>query len=186
MAEETPASVYIAFLLYVLASIAIILLAVIKGKMTRKISERTAFVFLGLATAIAALPVLFIIVYTIINGADAINWSFLTQSPSQAGKAGGILPAIVGTFCLMLGTLVLALPIGVMAGIYLTEYAKQGPIVRIIRIGLVDDDLIALINGAATLDELTKLFKRLTKEQRMTHIDQFTARKKELTGPEAA
>jgi len=50
----------------------------------------------------------------------------------------------------------------------------------------VDDDLIALINGAATLDELTKLFKQLTKEQRMAHIDYFTARKKELTPPEAA
>jgi hypothetical protein len=50
----------------------------------------------------------------------------------------------------------------------------------------VDPDLVALIAGAASLDELTKLFKRLTKEQRMTHIDAFTARKKELTGPEAA
>lgn len=50
----------------------------------------------------------------------------------------------------------------------------------------VDPDLVALINGAVSVDELTKLFKRLTKEQRMTHIDQFTARKKELTGPEAA
>jgi len=50
----------------------------------------------------------------------------------------------------------------------------------------VDPDLVALINGAVSVEELTKLFKRLTKEQRMTHIDQFTARKKELTGPEAA
>ena len=50
----------------------------------------------------------------------------------------------------------------------------------------VDDDLVALINGAATLDELTKLFKRLTKEQRMAHIDYFTARKKELTPPPEA
>lgn len=51
----------------------------------------------------------------------------------------------------------------------------------------VDADLIALISGATTLDELTKLFKRLTKEQRMAHIDYFTARKKELsTPPEAA
>jgi hypothetical protein len=50
----------------------------------------------------------------------------------------------------------------------------------------VDDDLINLINGAATLDELTKLFKRLTKEQRMAHIDYFTARKKELTPPPEA
>ncbi|NCU72206.1 MAG: DUF1071 domain-containing protein [Candidatus Fonsibacter lacus] len=50
----------------------------------------------------------------------------------------------------------------------------------------VDPDLINLIAGANSLDELTKLFKRLTKEQRMTHIDAFTARKKELTTPPEA
>ncbi len=136
--EQTPVAVYIAFLIYALASIVVILLAVIKAKMTRKISERTAFVFLGLATALAALPVLFIIVYTIINGASAISWSFLTQSPSQAGKAGGILPAIIGTFYLMLGTLIFALPIGVMAGIYLTEYARDNWLTRLINIAIMN------------------------------------------------
>ena len=50
----------------------------------------------------------------------------------------------------------------------------------------VDPDLVALIAAAASLDDLNKLFKRLDKAQRMTHIDAFTARKKELTGPEAA
>jgi hypothetical protein len=50
----------------------------------------------------------------------------------------------------------------------------------------VDPDLVNLINSAASLDELTKLFKRLSKEQRMTHIDHFTARKKELNPPPEA
>ena len=50
----------------------------------------------------------------------------------------------------------------------------------------VDADLVALIGGATTLDDLTKLFKRLTKEQRMAHIDYFTARKKELAPPPEA
>jgi hypothetical protein len=50
----------------------------------------------------------------------------------------------------------------------------------------VDPDLVALINSAASVDDLNKLFKKLDKSQRMTHIDAFTARKKELTGPEAA
>jgi phosphate transport system permease protein len=131
-------TIQIAFLIYVLASIAIIILAVIKAKMTRKISERTAFFFLGLATTLAALPALFIIIYTIINGAGAISWSFLIQAPSQAGKAGGILPAIIGTFYLMLGTLVFALPIGVMAGIYLTEYAKDNWITRLINMAIMN------------------------------------------------
>jgi phosphate transport system permease protein len=138
MNEGTSVSVYIAFIIYALASIAIIVLALIKAKMTRKISERTAFVFLGLATGLAVLPALFIIVYTIVNGAGAISWSFLTQSPSNAGKAGGILPAIIGTFYLMLGTLVFALPIGVMAGIYLTEYARENWLTRLINMAIMN------------------------------------------------
>jgi phosphate transport system permease protein len=105
---------------------------------SRQISQRAAFVLLGIATAIAVLPVLFIVVYTVVNGADAISWTFLTQDPSQAGKAGGILPAIVGTFCLMLGTLFFALPIGVMAGIYLTEYARQNWLTRFINMAIVN------------------------------------------------
>jgi phosphate transport system permease protein len=131
-------SVSIAFLIYAVASIAVVVLAVIKAKMTRRISERTAFIFLGLATALAALPVLFIIVYTIINGAGAINWTFLTQPPAQAGKAGGILPVIIGTFCLMLGTLFFALPIGVMASIYLTEYARDNWLTRLINMAILN------------------------------------------------
>jgi hypothetical protein len=61
--------------------------------------------------------------------------------------------------------------------------AAQG---RTVKAPQVDPDLVSLINNAASVDELNKLFKRLDKAQRMTHIDAFTARKKELTGPEAA
>jgi phosphate transport system permease protein len=105
---------------------------------SRQLSQRTAFTFLAIATAISVLPVLFIIIYTIINGIGAINWQFLTQFPSQAGKAGGILPAIIGTFYLMLGTLVFALPVGVLAGIYLTEYAKDNWLTRLINMAIVN------------------------------------------------
>jgi phosphate transport system permease protein len=105
---------------------------------SRQLSQRTAFVFLAIATAIAILPVLFIIIYTIINGIEAINWQFLTQFPSKAGKAGGILPAIVGTFYLMIGTLIFALPVGVLAGIYLTEYAKDNWLTRLINMAIIN------------------------------------------------
>ena len=105
---------------------------------SRRISQRTALVFLGMATAIAVVPILFIIIYTIINGAGAISWGFLTQFPSQAGKAGGILPAIVGTFYLMLGTLLFALPVGIFAGVYLTEYARDTWLTRVINMTIVN------------------------------------------------
>ena len=104
----------------------------------RQLSQRTAFTFLIVATIIVVLPVLAIVIQIIVNGADAISLEFLTESPSQAGKTGGILPAIVGTFYLMLGTIVVALPLGVMAGIYLTEYARDNWFTRVINLAIVN------------------------------------------------
>jgi phosphate transport system permease protein len=105
---------------------------------SRKITQRTAFIFLALATVITVTPVLFIIIYTIVRGGGALSWDFIVQFPSMAGKAGGILPAIVGTFYLMIGTLVFALPIGVLAGIYLTEYARDNWLTRLINLAIVN------------------------------------------------
>lgn len=105
---------------------------------TRQLSQRAAFSLIIMATIIVVIPVLFIILQIIINGAGAITWDFLTQAPSQAGKAGGILPAIVGTFYLMLGTIVFALSLGVMAGIYLAEYAKENWLTRSINLAIVN------------------------------------------------
>ena len=104
----------------------------------RELTQRTAFGLLVLATAIAAIPVLFIIIYIIVNGVGAISWEFLTQSPSQAGKAGGIFPAIVGTLYLMLGALIFSLPVGVFAGIYLTEYARDNWLTRLINMAILN------------------------------------------------
>jgi phosphate transport system permease protein len=105
---------------------------------SRQLSQRTAFGLLILATAIVVVPVLFIIIYIIVNGASAISWDFLTQPPSQAGKAGGIFPAIIGTFYLMLGTIIFALPVGVLAGIYLTEYARENWLTRLINVAILN------------------------------------------------
>ncbi len=80
---------------------------------------------------------LFGVMYFIISrGAGVINWEFLTQMPRDAMTAGGIFPAIVGTFYLVVVAVVFALPLGVMAAIYLVEYARQGSIVQIIRTGV--------------------------------------------------
>jgi phosphate transport system permease protein len=105
---------------------------------SRQTSQRSAFGLLIVATAIVVIPVITIIVLMIINGSSAISWEFLTQAPSEAGKAGGIFPAIVGTFYLMLGTIIFALPVGVMAGIYLTEYARDNWLTRIINLAIVN------------------------------------------------
>ncbi len=105
---------------------------------SRQTSQRSAFGLLIVATAIVVIPVISIIVLMIINGSGAISWEFLTQAPSQAGKAGGIFPAIVGTFYLMLGTIIFALPVGVMAGIYLTEYARDNWLTKIVNLAIIN------------------------------------------------
>jgi len=104
----------------------------------RQLSQRTAFSLLIVATIIVVLPVLAIVIQIIVSGAGAISLEFLTEAPSQAGKAGGILPAIVGTFYLMLGTIIVALPLGVMTGIYLTEYARDNWFTRAINLAIVN------------------------------------------------
>ena len=109
-----------------------------KTILSRQFSQRTAFGLLILATTIVVVPVLFIIFYIIVNGAGAISWEFLTQPPSQVGKAGGIFPAIIGTFYLILGALLFSLPIGVLAGIYLTEYARDNWLTRLINMAILN------------------------------------------------
>jgi phosphate transport system permease protein len=105
---------------------------------SRQFSQRTAFGLLGLATIVVIVAVSFIIIYIITNGAGAVDWAFLTQSPTEAGKAGGIFPALVGTFLLMLGTVLFSLPIGISAGIYLAEYAKDNRLTRIINMAILN------------------------------------------------
>lgn len=106
--------------------------------LSRQLSQRTAFGLLILATIIVVVPILFIILYTVINGVGTIDWGFLTQPPSQAGRAGGIFPVIIGTFYLMLGTLVFSLPVGVLAGIYLSEYARDNWLTRLINMAILN------------------------------------------------
>jgi phosphate transport system permease protein len=104
----------------------------------RQISQRMAFSLLITATAVVVIPVIVIIIVIILNGSGAITWDFLTQPPMQAGKAGGILPAILGTFYLMLGTIIVALPLGVLAGVYLSEYAGNNWLTRTVNMAIVN------------------------------------------------
>jgi phosphate transport system permease protein len=108
------------------------------GMASRQMSQQVAFGLLVAATAIVVVPVIVIILQIVINGGGAISWDFLTQPPAQAGKAGGIFPAILGTFYLMLGTIIVALPIGVLAGVYLSEYASDNWFTRTVNMAIVN------------------------------------------------
>jgi len=74
--------------------------------------------------------------YIVLNGLGVISRDFLTLPPTDSMTRGGIMPAILGTVYLTLGAMVIALPLGILSAIYLTEYAKQGRLVRVIRVGV--------------------------------------------------
>jgi phosphate transport system permease protein len=99
-------------------------------KTTQKIAF-TTFKLLGIAVVAILFWILGFIIY---NGAGAISWDFLTSAPTEGMTAGGIFPAIVGTLCLMAGSMIFAFPLGVMSAIYMNEYAGNGWIVKFIRI----------------------------------------------------
>jgi phosphate transport system permease protein len=80
-----------------------------------------------------ALLLFFILGFILVKGIGVINWGFLTEAPTDGMTKGGIWPAIVGTFYLMIGSALFSFPIGVMSGIYMNEYAPQGKLVAFIR-----------------------------------------------------
>ncbi|MDO8804295.1 MAG: phosphate ABC transporter permease PstA [Elusimicrobiota bacterium] len=77
-----------------------------------------------------------IIFFIAARGLSSINWAFLTQAPRDSMTAGGVAPAIVGTFYLTMGAIIFALPLGVACAIYLTEYSPKGWIVNLLRISI--------------------------------------------------
>jgi phosphate transport system permease protein len=84
------------------------------------------------------LPVTFVLGYIIFNGIPAITWEFLTEVPQNGMRDGGIFPAIVGTIYLTLGTIIVAVPFGILTGIFLVEYSKDNWVRRTINLTIVN------------------------------------------------
>lgn len=91
-----------------------------------------------LMTLVAVIPVFLIIGYIVYTGIPAISWSFLSEMPTDGMRAGGIFPAIVGTLWLTLGTIIVAVPFGILTGVYLVEYAKDSMLTRIINLTIIN------------------------------------------------
>lgn len=101
-------------------------------------TQNAGFALLTLLSIITVIPIIGLIVYIIVLGAPAISWEFLTAMPRDGMRAGGIYPAIVGTFLLTLGTAVFAVPPGIAAAIYISEYAPDNRWTRLIRVTIVN------------------------------------------------
>jgi phosphate transport system permease protein len=107
-------------------------------RVPRQVVQRLGFALLALAAAGVVVPILFIVSYIFYQGIGAISLEFLTEMPRQGMREGGILPAIVGTVLLTLGTGIVAVPVGVGAGIYLAEYARDTALTRAIRLAIIN------------------------------------------------
>ena len=104
----------------------------------RALRQRLGFVLLAVASLVVVAPILFVVVTIVVRGVGAIDWEFLSAMPRAGMKEGGILPAIVGTLLLTLGTALAAVPIGVGGAIYLSEYARDNTLTRSIRLAIVN------------------------------------------------
>lgn len=105
-------------------------------KARRKIVQGIWFGLFRVCAAINGMALLIVLYFMLARGWPAINWTFLTQPPTDSMTRGGILPCIVGTLCLSLGAILVALSIGVATAIYLNEYARPGRLIRVIRLGI--------------------------------------------------
>ena len=100
--------------------------------------QRLAFTMLLCSTLLVALASVIVVGIILVRGASGLRWEFLTAMPAKGMRAGGIFPAIVGTLELVGLTVVFALPMGVAAAIYLTEYAKKNWATRVVRLAIVN------------------------------------------------
>jgi phosphate transport system permease protein len=102
------------------------------------VKEKIGFGVLLAATLVIVIPVLLIIWLIISKGWSALSLEFLFTMPRNGMRAGGIFPAIVGTFYLVITSIAFSLPIGVAAAIYLSEYAKDNLLTRIINLAIIN------------------------------------------------
>lgn len=107
------------------------------NKLSKKINikEKIAISAIYLAALLTLVALISIIGYVLFNGVKYVNLDFFTKDPKSMGRKGGIFSIIIGTIYLTAVSISIATPIGVLAAIYLTEYAKENKILKVIRFG---------------------------------------------------
>jgi phosphate transport system permease protein len=92
----------------------------------------------GLMAAAMVVPLVAIVVYLLVRAWPLLSWEFLTSNPSGGMRRGGIWSALLGTVYLVTISLCISAPIGVLAAVYLNEYAKENWFTRIINLAVVN------------------------------------------------
>lgn len=89
-------------------------------------------ILMGAAAVITAALVLFLIAYVLVKGLPSVSWTLLSTAPSYLSDRIGILPDLLNTLYIVIATLLIVLPLGVGAAIYLTEYATNRRVIGVI------------------------------------------------------
>lgn len=100
--------------------------------------QRLGFTLLTLVAVVTVMPIVGTVIYILFKGGSAISLEFLTGFPREGMREGGILPAIIGTLYLTIGTAIFSVPLGIAAAIYLSEYASDNRLTRLIRIAIIN------------------------------------------------
>ncbi len=101
-------------------------------------TEQLVKILLLMMTIVLVLPVVIILSVLVAKGAPAVSWEFLTQDPTNGMTEGGIFPALVGTVWLVAVALLISVPIGVAAAVYLSEYAPDNWLTRLINLAIIN------------------------------------------------
>jgi len=102
--------------------------------MTRKqLNQSIAFNFFRIISLMVVAILFVILGFIVLKGIHVINWEFLTTMPKDQMTGGGIYPAIIGTLCLIAGSMIFAFPVGVLSAIYMNEYLKESFLKKFIR-----------------------------------------------------
>ncbi|HNG83257.1 MAG TPA: phosphate ABC transporter permease PstA [Bacteroidia bacterium] len=101
---------------------------------SKKTKEQIAFAIFRILGIITLGVLIWILGFICFNGISVMSWDFIFSYPEEGMTSGGIFPAIVGTLYLVLGSIIIAFPLGVMSAIYTVEYAKNNWVTKLIRI----------------------------------------------------
>ena len=100
--------------------------------------QRIGYTLITLMAVATVIPIVGTVIFILFQGGSAISWEFLIGFPYDGMRSGGILPAIIGTLYLTIGTAIFSVPLGIAAAIYLSEYAKDTPLTRLIRLAIIN------------------------------------------------
>lgn len=109
--------------------------AVIRSKLRAELAAKIVF---SIMTTAALIPLLTIVVYLFVKALPVLSWEFIASFPRNQMSEGGIFPALLGTFYMVGLSLLIATPIGVLAAVYLNEYAGENWFTRVVNLAVVN------------------------------------------------